>query len=121
MLTEGQKNYLEKLSIERAHNPISIRPFDTRIPALAENVINQICEMLPQADVRFMGASALGISGQNDIDIYILCFESNREESASQLSKIFGEIKNKKWNWFRDGIEISVYLSDPEDNKFKEQ
>lgn len=121
MLTEGQKNYLMKLSPERADSIIKIKPFNSSLAFIANRIIEKIKKEVSTADPRFMGASALGISGQNDIDIYVICSQDLKEGYVLKLGKIFGEQTKSKWHWFEEGQEVSVYLSDPEDDKFKEQ
>lgn len=121
MLTEGQKNYLARLTKERLENIVNVFPYNPKTEAIAEKVMNQIKEVIPKADVRYMGASALKISGQNDVDIYIMTPNNVKEDYLSKLSVKFAEQNKKKWQWHDDGIEVSVYLSDPEDFKFKEQ
>ena len=121
MLTEGQKNYLAKLPPERAEEIITVNPYDHKTTEVAEEIISQIIATLPEADTRFMGASALGISGQNDVDIYILCSPEMKDVYLSKLTPVFGEQVKNKWQWFKEGIEVSVYLSDPSDYKFQEQ
>lgn len=122
MLLPGQKDYLSKLSPERAMAKVSVKPWDLRILPVAENIIKRIKNKIPEADVRFMGASALKISGQNDIDIYVLCSDEIKDAYTEKLKELFGEkTKEKKWKFIEDGFEISVYISNPEDQKQKEQ
>ena len=68
-----------------------------------------------------MGASALWISGQNDVDIYIICPTLVKENYLLKLTLELGEQVRNKWQWYEDEIEVSVYLSDPKDPKFQEQ
>lgn len=122
MLLQGQKDYLAKLPLERAESIVSVKPWDSRVIPVAENIIGVIKEKIPDADIRFMGASALRISGQNDIDIYVLCSDENKENYTEKLKELFGEkAKEKKWKFFQDGFEVSVYINNPEDQKQKEQ
>ena len=122
MLLPGQKDYLAKLFPERAEAKVSIKPWDSRVITIAEGIIKTIKDKIPEADVRFMGASALRISGQNDIDIYVLCFDKDKDTYTEKLKELFGEkTKEKKWKFFQDGFEVSVYINNPEDLKQKEQ
>ena len=121
MLTDGQKNYLSKLSPEQASRIVVIKPYDPQLSVIADAVITKIKKQIPDADIRYMGASALGISGQNDVDIYVICPKSLKEEYLGGLAPLFGEQIKNKWHWFDGCYEVSVYLSDPEDHKFKEQ
>lgn len=122
MLLPGQKDYLSKLPPERAMAKVSIKSWDSRIPSVAESVVKKIKNKIPEADVKFMGASALGISGQNDIDIYVLCSDKEKDAYTEKLKELFGEkTKEKKWKFFEGGFEVSVYINNPEDQKQKEQ
>jgi len=121
MLTEGQINYLSKLDLERANAPVFISAYNPKTEVIAENVINKIKKILPGSDIQYMGASALKISGQNDVDIYIITPNEIKREYFSKLNSLFGEQIKNKWQWNEKGVEVSVYLSDPEDKKFQEQ
>ncbi|MGC9611023.1 MAG: GrpB family protein [Minisyncoccia bacterium] len=121
MLKEGQKRYLESLSPERANGAVSIKPYDRRTAVVAQGVVNKIKQRFPEADTRFMGASALGIAGQNDIDIYVLCPPDCSNVYFMELSKIFGGRVRNKWRWLENGYEISVHVTDPREPKQKEQ
>lgn len=121
MLTEGQKHYLKNLSSEKANRKVCIKPYDVKTSAIAEKIINKIKEKLPNADIRFMGASALGISGQNDVDIYVLCTDEIKNSYIAELNKILGNYNKKKWRLAEDEYEVSVYINNPEDQKQKEQ
>ena len=122
MLLPGQKDYLSKLPPERAMAKVSVKPWDSKVVSVAESIIKKIKEKIPDADVRFMGASALRISGQNDIDIYVLCSDKDKNAYTERLKELFGEkAKEKKWKFSDDGLEVSVYINNPEDQKQKEQ
>ncbi len=121
MLTKSQKTYLSRLSTERAEAPVIVESFDPQTQVIAERVMSEIRAVLPDADIRFMGASALSISGQNDIDIYILYSEGLRTKYEKYLTHLLGQKKKRKWKWVEGGYEISVKLSNPKDKKFKEQ
>src|SRR3989344_6120363 len=121
MLTDGQKKYLANLDPVRAISPVTIKPYSALIAATAQSVIDKIKKEIPEVDIKFMGASALGISGQNDVDIYI--FSSDQSGKYTNcLTRLFGkQSKKNKWHWYENNIEVSVYISDPENYKTKEQ
>lgn len=121
MLTSGQKEYLTKLSPERANQAIKIKPYDPHTRIIAANVIKIIKEKIPDADIRFMGASALAIGGQNDVDLYIVCLKALHAEYDFRLTSVFGKRIKNKWHWFVHGYEVSVYLKNLDDKKFQEQ
>ena len=121
MLTQGQKDYLSKLNPEMANSSVHVESYNPHTKLVAEEVINTIKGQIPEADVRFIGASALGISGLNDVDIYVICPVELKESYLSKLEDLFGEQIKNQWQWMKNGFEVSVYLSDPEDKSFKEQ
>jgi hypothetical protein len=68
-----------------------------------------------------MGASALGISGQNDIDIYVLGSSDKLDGWILTLKELFGEQIKGEWQFNRNGFEISIYAADPESPTQKKQ
>lgn len=64
-----------------------------------------------------MGASALGIAGQSDIDIYICCPTEDFGKYVPKLKQVFGENKYGisiiKWELAREGFHVELYLTDP--------
>jgi GrpB-like predicted nucleotidyltransferase (UPF0157 family) len=121
MIKESQRKYLESLTPERLNSKVYVQPYDPKIEKIAEKIIGKIRKLIPNVDVRFLGASALKISGQNDIDIYILTPKESKENYINLLKDELGPWPTRKWKWSEEGIEISVYLSDPDDYKLKEQ
>ena len=121
MLTENQQKYLAGLPKDEAERVMELHPYNPEIALIAESVAKQIKDLLPMARVEFMGASALGISGQNDIDIYILTPEAQHAEYLPKIASLFGQQIKHKWHWTQDGYEVSVYLADPESPSQKEQ
>lgn len=122
MLTKTQKEYLANLPAEKARKLISIKSYDPKIGLLAKNIIRNIKRTIPKVKVRFMGASAFGIAGLNDIDIYIFCSSNQKKEYMKRLSRIFSVKINEKdkWKWTEDNINISVKVTDPNERKRKE-
>lgn len=117
MIKESQEKYLSSLPDGKI---IEIRPFDPRVQKVANEIIDQIKEALPGSDVHFGGAAALGIAGQNDIDISILYDLAEFDQYFSTLEKLFGapsrigtSPKNKsvKWEFKRDSFDAELYIS----------
>jgi GrpB-like predicted nucleotidyltransferase (UPF0157 family) len=121
MLSSDEQNYLDHLSPEKAREAVIIKPYDSRLADIARNIIQNIQAIIPDADVRFMGASALGISGQNDIDIYILGLPYKLDDWITKIKESLGERTNGKWQFDQDGFEVSIYIADPEDPNQKKQ
>lgn len=122
MLSWDEEDYLNKVLDNKV---VVIKPFDFRITKIAENIVHRIHLVVPELEVRHMGASALKISGQNDIDIYIFCEENKFGNYLSKIEKIFGEkiseISLTKWQFNVDGYEVEMYLTDPNLPTMKKQ
>jgi hypothetical protein len=69
MLTPNHEKYLQTISSDKI---AVIRPFDPKLQEVAKKIIQRIKNESPDLEVFFGGASALGIAGQNDIDLNVL-------------------------------------------------
>jgi len=122
MLTEKQEKYLLKIPADKI---VKIIPYDLHIPSIVKNIKDKIKNSGIDLEVAFMGASALEISGQGDIDLYIFCQEKDYSIYLLKLEKVFGPriqgITIIKWELEKDGHEIELYLTDPNTPGVKEQ
>ncbi|MBI3984214.1 GrpB family protein [Candidatus Microgenomates bacterium] len=89
---------------------------------IAERLIAMLNDILPQAEIYHMGATALQIAGLNDIDIYIFCPSGKFRQSIGQLSRILGHPTKRghKWQWREDGYAVAVNLINPK-NKIRQE
>ena len=121
MLTKNQEKYLQKIPVATI---VQVRPWDPKAVAIANRLIDEIHSVIHGATVLFMGAAALGIAGQNDIDLYILHGE-NPNAFIRKIVKIFGppmpDISIVKWQFQRDGFDVELYISDPATESMREQ
>ena len=122
MLTTDEEDFLSK----QTDKIITVKPFNPSCITVATKIINRIKAVFPNADVRHLGASSLGLSGQNDIDMYILSDPSDFDKYLSGLIKLFGETKWRKydsnaWKFIEDGIEVELYLTDPTSKPMQRQ
>lgn len=117
MITEAQEKYLASLPDGKV---IEVKPFDPRVQEVAKGIIVEIKEALPDAVFHFGGAAALGIAGQNDIDISIPYALPDFDLYLSAIEKLFGppsrigtSPKNKsvKWEFKRDGFDVELYMA----------
>ena len=115
MLTQDQKKYL--LTIPE-NQKLKYGHYDPKSTQIASDFIDNIKDVLPEADVRFMGASALRISGQGDIDIYIFANPKKFAAYLPILKKVLGKpIHNSsliEWQFSRNNHDITIYLDDPD-------
>lgn len=114
MLTENEEKYLKTIPEDKIAN---IKPFDPRVRETGNKIVQIIKNKIPELEVLFMGASVLGIAGQNDIDLNVLSSPSEYKNYLSILIKLFGEPTKSnsnliKWEFIRDGFEVELYLTD---------
>ncbi len=114
MLTNTQKEWINHLSDE---DKIKIVPFDPKARAEFEEVKLLIQSKLgPTVRVEHRGASGFGISGQNEIDIYVPVPESDFDDFVGHISKLFGTprsyypLERARFVASRIGKRIDVHL-----------
>lgn len=120
MLTESQIRYLE--TIPEAFLA-SVKPWDAKAAETAKKLIKKI-NTLTGLEVFWSGALALGISGQNDIDLSILTNPKNFEKYLDRLISILGEPTKKGkenilWRITKSGYRIDAYLGDQNSESIK--
>lgn len=71
MLTSDEEDFLNKIPVDKK---VKVYPYNPKISRIADDLIASINNIYSDLEVKHMGASALGISGQNDIDIYLFKF-----------------------------------------------
>lgn len=95
-----------------------IQPWTPRVREAADGLVTRIHEQTPELVVLFMGAAALGLPGNNDIDLDILC----DAEDISSYTKILGDVLGSpnssdanltSWKFELNGFEVDAILSDP--------
>src|SRR3989344_1100416 len=122
MLTENQEKYLQKISADKT---VRIVSFDPKISGIVQEIKDKVTNAGINLEVKFMGASALGISGQGDIDLYIFCSEKDFQIYLPKLEEIFGPkvqgITIVKWQLEKEGHEVEMYLTDPNTPSMQEQ
>lgn len=121
MLSPDEEDFLSKQPEEKF---VTIHPFDPKLTILATEIIDKVHSVAPELEVKHMGASALEISGQCDLDIYIFCKKTDFPYYLPKLSGIFGPRDPKsiiEWNYKIDGFDVELYLTDPNSPSMKRQ
>lgn len=121
MLTKDEKDYLKKIP---ASKKASIKPFDQQAKKVGDSVVSKIKKALPKVKVLFMGSTALGIAGQNDIDIYVLSEPKDFDKYLPNLKKLFGAPKHIhktfiEWKFDKSGYPVELYLTEPPEKQIK--
>ena len=123
MLTKNQENYLRTIPEQKI---IEVKPFNPKAKEVGDSIVWSIKNKLPNMEVLFMSATALGIAGQNDIDLNVLSKPSEYNKYLSLLMELFGEPSQSnpnlvKWEFIKDGFEVELYLTDRDSPLLQEQ
>ncbi len=122
MIKESQQKYLATLPDGKI---ITVRPFDPKVQEVGIQIVDELKKVLPDLIIHFGGAAALGIAGQNDIDINILSTPEEYDKYRPIVEKLFGEPKRKgtsvKWEFIKGGFEVELYLTDKNSPNLQEQ
>jgi len=88
MLTPEQEKWIAHLSDE---DEITIKPLDESAPEKFEAVKRKIQAVMgPEQRVEHCGSTSLGISGQDEIDVYVPVLDSEMEGWLPVLTAAFG-------------------------------
>ncbi|HUC31425.1 MAG TPA: GrpB family protein [Candidatus Paceibacterota bacterium] len=113
MIKESQEKYLSTLPDGKM---TVVAPFNPKSQEVAKGIVDELKKIMPELMIHFGGATALGIAGQNDIDINILATPEEYDKYTPIIEKIFGEPKTRgasvKWEFTRSGFEVELYLTD---------
>ncbi len=122
MIKESQERYLTTLPDGKT---ITVKPFDPKAQEVGRKIVDELKKILPDLSIHFGGAAALGIAGQNDIDINILSTPEEYDKYESIVEKLFGKPKRKgtsiKWEFIKNGFEVELYLTDKNSPDLQEQ
>lgn len=123
MLTNDEEDYLSKIP---ANKKAHVFPFDLKTAIVAKKIIKSIKNIYPNLEVKHMGASALGISGQNDVDIYAFSDPVHFEKFLPGLIRLFGEPLHRhetfiQWSLKKDNIDVEFYLTAQDSKTMQKQ
>src|SRR5687767_13419515 len=118
MLRPEQEQWLAHL---RDDDKVVIRPYDATTQEKFESVKQKIQASLgEETRVEHRGATSLGISGQDEIDVYVPVSPSKFDSLLEPLSRVFGEprslypLSRARFVTFERGKHIDVFLINEE-------
>ncbi len=88
MLTPEQETWISHLS---ATDTITVLPFDPTADATFQKIKQLIQSSFGAITVLHLGASSLGISGQDEIDVYIPVVPDQFDAFIPRLQELFGK------------------------------
>ncbi|MEK9156900.1 MAG: GrpB family protein [Patescibacteria group bacterium] len=114
MLTKEQEIWVNHLSNT---DSINIVPYDPNCVRQFAKVVDEVHGLLGESqEVVHAGASSLGISGQNEIDIYIPVFTDQFTETLKKVEALYGtpqsvyQLKRVRFQTIRDEKKIDVFV-----------
>lgn len=121
MITQKEQKFLQSIPESKK---VSVKPFDPRAKEIGELIVSRIKKLFPNLKILFMGATALEIAGQNDIDIYLLSKPREFNKYLPTLKNAFGEpttIHNTfiEWGFMEEGYSVELYLTKPPQRQVK--
>lgn len=122
-LTKDEENYIAKIPNDKI---VNIYPFNNRITKTVHEITSSIIKIYPDLEIKHMGASALEISGQNDIDIYAFSDPKDFSKYLSGLIKIFGKPLHVhetfiEWGFIKNEFDTEFYLTSKDSETMKKQ
>ncbi len=114
MLNDAQKRYLEMLSDTKV---IYTKPYSPEAARVAQGLLKELQTAVPDLEVFWSGALALGISGKNDIDFSVVSRAEDYDKYLPALIGVLGEPQkrgreNVRWEIAREGHSVDVHLAD---------
>lgn len=115
MLTPYEEAYLLKVPENKTAHIVA---FDPATQTTAREVIREIQEQLPTAEIHYIGSSKLGIAGENDIDLTVIAGESYKEGFQLFKDKYGEPVEGKpesrylKWEFVRNSFPIELHLEE---------
>lgn len=123
MLTEEQEEWINHLSDTDC---VSVVPFDQNCEAQFAEIKKAIQDVVGnQQSVVHRGASALGISGQDEIDVYVPVGEDEFDDMVKALTRAFGEPqshypqKRARFSVRLEGKRIDIFVINKHDDDWK--
>lgn len=123
MLTAEQEKWIAHLS---GVNKISIIPFDPTAEVKFQRVKRRVQNVLGDGiPVEHHGATSLGISGQDEIDVYVPVSPSRFNLLVEPLKSLFGEprslypLERARFVTEQDGKHVDVFLINEEHGGWK--
>ena len=123
MISEAQEKYLLKIPEDAL---AEIKPWDPAADEFAKRLLKQMHSANPELEILWSGSLALGISGQNDVDLTMFAEPEEFEKNLLGLISVLGEPQIKTpdkilWRIRKDGYKVDAYLGSKNSEEIKFQ
>lgn len=122
MLTKEQLDWINHLSSEKK---VEIFPYNPETKNVFKIIKAEILSFLPECKVYHKGSTALGISGQGEIDLYIPVSEHDFNVILSDLVEHFGKassiypLSRARFVKYFNNIKIEIFLINQDGDDWK--
>jgi GrpB-like predicted nucleotidyltransferase (UPF0157 family) len=124
MITANQQKYLDTIPKDKVARVVA---FDPATQQTAQEIMSEIRTALPKVQIFYAGSSALGIAGENDIDLTALAI-GEFQSAFNVFTKLYGAPKRTTledgyahWEFVRNGFPVELHLNDRMKPYFQEQ
>jgi hypothetical protein len=102
------------------------KPFDPEAKKAASELITKLKLTCPEMNVYLFGSLGLEISGQNDIDLYLVGIPNRFNYYQNKIKRLAGQPTRKKtgqieWKFTFHGYPAELTLTSKDNSYFKEQ
>jgi len=121
MLTPEQENWISHLSKEK----VKIVPYNPKTKEVFNKIKQEIQEVIGKTKVVHCGSTALGISGQGEVDLYIPVDKIFFGKYLEKLIDYFGKpgsiypLRRARFVKYVDDIKIEIFLISEETDDWK--
>lgn len=123
MLSNDEIDYLNKIPNDKI---VHVLPYDPAAKITADEIIKSIQKKYPNLEIQHMGASALKISGQNDLDIYAFSDPKDFNKYLPGIINILGKPLHThhtfiEWGFNKNGFDVQFYLTQKDSPTMQKQ
>lgn len=122
MLTKEQQKWLDHLSDTKK---IAIVPYNPKTKEVFKIIKAELIKILGKVQILHRGSTALKISGQGEIDLYIPVNKKDFDNYVRKLSKYFGEpgslykLERARFVKYIDNIKIEIFVINKNNSGWK--
>lgn len=123
MLTKEQKVWLAHLSNT---NRVKIVPYNPKTKEVFKTIKSELFKVFGDVRISHRGSTALKISGQGEIDLYIPVNKKDFNNYVGKLTDFLGapgslyELKRARFIQYIDDIKIEIFVINKNDSGWKE-
>ncbi len=122
MITESQQLWLNHLSDTKQ---VSVIPYNPKTKEVFKKIKEELISILGKIRISHRGSTALKISGQGEIDLYIPVNKKDFDNYVSKLSKYLGEpgslykLERARFIKYIDDIKIEIFVINKNNDGWK--